>query len=187
MPATGSDPPEHIRVEVDELAGALPLVPDDRWTRLEAVEPTESLPTEDRVDGAVCRPRLPGEDVRSDAEARAGGRTAARRALPGAGEPVAVDGARAVDQTGRALPSEPADPLRAGLSADASSVGRLRDRPATTDAQGEDDHDDRDQRRQCVYRSVHPVAVREAMKVVENPPVSSATHAWTGGVVDAVP
>jgi hypothetical protein len=121
MPATGSDPSEHLRVEVDELAGALPLVPDDRWTRLEVVEPTESLPAEDRVDGAARQPRLPGEDVRSDAKLAAAG------AQPLDGPRVrrpAVDGARAVDQTGRP-PVEPADPLRAGRRRDASSVGRL--------------------------------------------------------------
>ena len=94
--AAGSDPPQHLGVEVDELARALALVADDGWPGLEPVEAAQAPPAQEGVDRRAGEARLPGEDVRAGMELEAPGADRLdERGRVGAG--LAVDGARPVD------------------------------------------------------------------------------------------
>jgi len=117
MTAASTDPPEHLRVEVDELARALALIADDRRPRFQMIEPPEALPSEEGVHRRARETGLPGEDVRADPELPAA-RTDPGDELGRVRPRLAVNGARPIDEAGLALPSEAADPFRAGLAAD---------------------------------------------------------------------
>ena len=71
--AAGSDPTQHLGVEVNELARSLALVPDDRWPGREAVQSAKARTPQDRVHRAPSETRLPGQDVRPDAQFPAAG------------------------------------------------------------------------------------------------------------------
>ena len=132
-----ADPPQHLGVEMDELARALALVAHDRRPGLEPVEAAQAAPAQERVDRRAGEPGLPGEDVRPRVELEPAG-TDRIDERDGMGTRLAVDGAAPVDEPCLTLPAEPADPLRAGLAADPRGIGRLRDRPAVPDAVDEE-------------------------------------------------
>jgi hypothetical protein len=127
------DPPELLRVEVDELARALALVAHHRWPGFEPIEAAQALAAEERVDRRAGEVRLPGEDVRTrpDLESPRADRL---DELGRVGAGLAVDGAAAVGEPALALPAEPPEPLRSGLAAEPRRLGCLRDRPAAPDA-----------------------------------------------------
>jgi hypothetical protein len=131
--ATLRDPTEHLGVEVDELTRPFALIADDRWPGLEPVESSQALAPQDGVHRAVREARLPGEDVRADAQLAAAGTQAideVGRMTPG----LVADGARAIAQASRlgAMP-----PLRTGLTADPGGPSSRRDRPASSDTIGQ--------------------------------------------------
>ncbi|MGH2407259.1 MAG: hypothetical protein ACRDF7_04155 [Candidatus Limnocylindrales bacterium] len=132
--ANGSDPTEHLRVEMDELARAFALIADDQRSGLEPIEPGQALAPQDGVHGAVRQARFPGEDVRSDAQL-APPRAQAGDELGRMTTGLPMDRARAVGEEPD-LGAVP--PLRAGLAADAGSSGGGRDRPASTDPIGQE-------------------------------------------------
>ena len=129
MTATRSDPTEHLRVEVDELAWSFALVADDRWPGFESVESSEACTPQDGLDGAASQACLPGEEVQTDAQLTPTNTQASDkvgRMTPG----LVVDRARTVGQDA-GLGATP--PLRPGLTADASRSGGGRDRPPGSD------------------------------------------------------
>jgi hypothetical protein len=132
--AAWSDPAEHLRIKVDQLARAFALVADDRRSWLEPVEPSEALAPEDRIHRTAGQPRLPGEDVRADAQL-ASPRAQTSDELGRVATSLAMDRARAVDQE---PDPGPVPPLRAGLAADASRSSRGRDRPSSSDPIGQE-------------------------------------------------
>ena len=73
MPATCTDPAEHLGIEVDELAWALALVSDDWFAGLQAIESVQAGPSKERIHGRSRESRLPTENVRSDSELSATG------------------------------------------------------------------------------------------------------------------
>jgi hypothetical protein len=118
---------------VDEFARPLPLVAHDRWPRLEPVQPTQPLTTQQGVDGRPGKAGLPRQHVRLDPELAPSG--AQLRDERGRVRPrLAVRGAAPVAEPGLTLAAEPADPLGAGLATDPGGFGRPRDRPARGDA-----------------------------------------------------
>jgi len=131
--AAWADPAEHLRVEVDELTRPIALVADDRRPRLEAVEPAEAFPPEDRVDTRAGKPALPCQDVWADSELTPAG-TELLDEFGRMSASLVVDRARSIGETTHlgAMP-----PLRAGLAADAGRPGRRGDRPAGSNAIGE--------------------------------------------------
>jgi hypothetical protein len=134
MTATRSDPTEHLRVEVDELAWSFALVTDDRWSWFEPVESSEAFAPEDRVHRAPGQACLPGEDVRTDAQLTPTN-TQASDKIGRMPMGLVVDRAGAVDQDA-GLGATP--PLRPGLTADASRSGCCCDRPAGSDPIGQE-------------------------------------------------
>jgi hypothetical protein len=131
--ATGTDPAQHLRVEMDELARPSAFVAHDRRSGFEPVEPGETLPAQDRVHARAGESCLPGEDVRPHPELASPsaqpfddlGRVLAR---------LVIDRARPVGEPAE-LGTMP--PRRAGLAADANGPSRRRDRPARSDAIGQ--------------------------------------------------
>src|SRR5271157_2027016 len=127
------DPPEHLRVEMDELTGTFALVAHDRWPRFEPVESAETLAPEDRVHARAGETRLPGEDVRSHPKlAPASAEPSDQLGRMTAG--LVDDRARPIGETTQ-LGAVP--PLRASLAADASGPRGRRDRPARPDPVGQ--------------------------------------------------
>jgi hypothetical protein len=131
--AARPDPPEHLRVEVDELARALPLVAHERGSRLEPVETRQATPAQDRVGGRRRETRLPGEYVGSDAQLPPAG-AEPRDELGRVGPGLAPDGAPAIRELAQAGPPPP---LRARLAAHSGGSRRRRDRPACPDPVGQ--------------------------------------------------
>ena len=135
--AARPDPAEHLGVEMDELTRPGPLVADDRAAAARAGRAARDL----RAGAGHTRSSAarPSSQARTCGPTRApvGGHTAARRAMAGWARGLAVDGARAVDESGVALPPLPSRPLRAGLAADPGGSGSGRDRPARADPIGE--------------------------------------------------
>jgi hypothetical protein len=131
--AARADPAEHLRIEVDELARPIALVPHDRWPRFKPVEPAEAFPPEDRVDTRAGKPALPCQDVWADPELAPAG-TELLNEFGRMSASLLVDRARSIGETTH-LGTMP--PLRAGLAADAGCPGRRRDRPAGSNAIGE--------------------------------------------------
>ncbi len=132
MAATRSDPTEHLRIKMDELARAFALIADDRRAGLKPVD-RPALAPEDRVHRAACQPRLPGEDVRADAELATSGAQAGDE-LGRVATDLAMHCARAVGQETdlRAVP-----PLGPGLATNPGGSGSGRDRPARSDPIGQ--------------------------------------------------
>lgn len=107
---SGADASQHLRVQVDQLAGALALAAHLRWPGLEAVQASEPLPAQEGVHRGAGEPGLPCQHVRADPElppTLAQPLDHPRRMGTG----LAMDGAGVVDGTIPALPPVPADPL----------------------------------------------------------------------------
>lgn len=112
-----------------ELTRPLALVADDWRPRLEPVQATKALATQQGVDRRAGQARLPAQDVWPDPELPTpGAQGGDERRRVGAG--LMVDGAAAVGETRLTLPPEASDPLGACLAADAGGLGRSGDRSA---------------------------------------------------------
>ena len=127
--AARADAPEHLRVEVDELARPRALVAHDRRSGLEAIEPVEAVAAQQAVDGRTGEAALPGEHVGPDAQCTPA-RTQRAHALGRVLARLAVDRAAPVVEAALALAPVAPAPLRRALPADAGRGRGARDRPA---------------------------------------------------------
>jgi len=119
LPAAQSDVTQLLGVEVDQVAGVFVLVAQcclDRW--LEVADPVEAQTPEHRADRRTADARLPGVLVGADALALAGAHDGPQRALADARTQPGRTRA-CVTQAGLSAGTIAADPLRAGLAADA--------------------------------------------------------------------
>jgi hypothetical protein len=118
VPNGRTDPPEHLRVEVDEFARPGTLIAHDGWPRAQPVESGEAGPPQDGVDRAAGKAALPGQDMGSDPR-RFTPRTERGHHGRGVTTSLVADGARVIHEvTGLG----PAPPLRAALAADAAAL-----------------------------------------------------------------
>lgn len=87
---------------MDGLARTAALVADDRWSRLEPVEPTKALASEEGVPGGLRQAGLPGQHVWPDPQLPPPGAqpTDERGRM---GPWLTVRGARTIDEVGLAL------------------------------------------------------------------------------------
>ena len=137
VPAAVTDAAQLLGVEVQQLARRGALVADDRWPRLEAVEPTQALPAQEGIHRRTRQAGLPGQAVRADPQL-ASQATQPLNELDRVRARLVAHHAATVDQTGRTLAPVAVPPLRAGLAADAGGMRGPAHRPAAHDALHQD-------------------------------------------------